>query len=77
MIPFKGLVTRKKQPSGPGRTTATKSGRNLEEVAEMEGATPTKRKKATPKSTPKATPKATLKPPSRRGRGRGRGKANK
>ena len=65
--PFKRLVTGKKQPGGPGRTTVTKSGRSLEEVAEMEGATPAKRKKATPKATPKATLKATPKPPSRRG----------
>ena len=67
MTPFKRLVTGKKQPGGPGRGQATKSGRSLEEVAEMEGGTPAKRKKATPKATPKATLKATPKPPSRRG----------
>ena len=77
MTPFKRLATGKKQPGRPGRTTVTKLGRSLEEVAEMEGATPAKRKKATPKTIPKATPKATPKPPSRRGQGRGRGKANK
>ena len=69
--PFKRLVTGKKQPGRPGRTNITKSGRSLKEVAAMEGSTPAKRKKATPKTTPKATPKATPKPPSRRGRGRG------
>ena len=51
--PFKRLVTGKKQPGGPGRTSGTRSGRSLEEVAEIEGATPAKRKKATPKGTPK------------------------
>ena len=61
--PFKRVVTGKKQPGGPGRTSITKSGRSLEEVAKMEGATPAKRMK----TTPKATPKATTKPPSRRG----------
>ena len=70
--PFKRLVTEKKQPGRPGRGQAAKSGRSLEEVAEMEGGTQAKRKKATPKDTPKAA----LKPPSRRGRGRGRGKAS-
>ena len=63
--PFKRLVTGKKQPGGLGRTHATRSGRSVEEVAEMEGATPAKRVKATPKGKLKATPK----PP--RGRGRG------
>ena len=61
--PFKRLVTGKKQPGGPGRTHATRSGRSEEEIAEMEGATPAKRAKATPKATLKITPK----PP--RGRG--------
>ena len=51
--PFKRLVTGKKQSGGPGRTSSTKSGRSLEEVAEMEGATPAKRTRATPKATPK------------------------
>ena len=73
MTPFKRLVTGKKQPGGPGRTNVTKSRRSLEEVAEMEGATPAKRKKATAKATPKATPK----PAIGRGQGRGRGKGNK
>ena len=55
--PFKRLVTGKKQPGGPGRASGTKSGRSLEEVTELEGATPAKKKKATPKATLKATPK--------------------
>ena len=55
--PFKRLVAGQKQPGGPGRATAAKLRRSLEEVAEMEGATPAKRKKATSKATPKTTPK--------------------
>ena len=56
--PFKRLVTGKKQPGGPGRTSGTRSGRSIEGIAEMEGATPAKRAKA--------TPKATLKPSGRK-----------
>ena len=73
MTPFKRLVTGKKQPGGPGRAHITRSRRNVGEVAEIEGATPVKRKKATMTTTPKATPK----PPKGRGRSRGRGKGNK
>ena len=51
--PFKRLVTGKKQPGGPGRATSAKSGRSIEEVAEMEGATPAKRVKAAMKATTK------------------------
>ena len=40
--PFKRLVTRKKQPGGPGRSSEQKSKRTLEEVAELEGDTPAK-----------------------------------
>ena len=82
--PFKRLVMGKKQPGRPGRATGTKSRRSVEEVAEMEGATPAKRAKAAMKATPKlkitpkpkATPqpKATSKPKSPRGGGRGKGK---
>ena len=62
--PFKRLITGKKQPGGPGRTSETgKSGRKLEEIAAIEGATPTKQRKVTPKST--------------HGRGRGRGRGQK
>ena len=65
--PFMRLITGKKQPGGPGRSSETKgrSSRSLEEVAEMEGPTPAKRTRTTTKSTAaKATPK-------------GRGKKNK
>ena len=43
--PFKRLITGKKQPSGPGRSSEVRGGssRSLEEVAEMEGPTPAKR----------------------------------
>ena len=50
--PFKGLITGKKQPGGPGRSSkAGKSGRKIEDIMEMEGATPAKQKKPTPKPT--------------------------
>ena len=41
---FKRLITGKRQPSGPGRLSEARGGssRKLEEVAKMEGATPTK-----------------------------------
>ena len=61
--PFKRLITGKRQPGGPGRSSEARGGssRSLEEVAEMEGATPTKRtRKATKSATPakaKVTPK--------------------
>ena len=44
-MPFKRLITGKKQPGGPGRSSEVRGGssRSLEEVAEMEGAPPTKR----------------------------------
>ena len=54
--PFKRLVTGKKQPGRLGRTYTTRSGRTVEEVAAMEGATPAKGAKATLKAKPKATP---------------------
>ena len=50
---FKRLVTRKKQPGGPGRSGEQRSKRTLEEVAELEGDTPakqTRRSTRTPKS---------------------------
>ena len=45
MTPFKRLMTGKKQPGGPGRSSEARGGssRSLEEVTEMEGPTPTKR----------------------------------
>ena len=55
-MPFKRLITGKRQPSGPGR--------KLEEVAEMEGGTPTEQRRKMIK------PAAAAKPT---GRGRGKG----
>ena len=46
--PFKCLITGKKQPGRPGRSSeAGKSGRKLEEVAAMEGTPPAKKPKVT------------------------------
>ena len=47
--PFKRLVTGKKQPGGPGRSSYQKSKRMLEEVAKLEGDTPAKQPQKTPK----------------------------
>ena len=59
--PFKRLITGKRQPSEPGRSSEGrgKSSRSLEDVAEAEGSTPTKRtRKATKSATAtKAKPK--------------------
>ena len=50
--PFKRLITGKKQPGRPGRSSKTgNSGRKLEDVAAMEGVIPAKQKKVTPKLT--------------------------
>ena len=61
MMPFKRLITGKRQPGRPGRSSEARGGssRSLEEVAEMEGATPAKRTRKATKSatTGKATPK--------------------
>ena len=61
MTPFKRLITGKRQPSGPGRSSEARGGssRSLEDVAKMEGAPPAKRtRKATKSATAtKATPK--------------------
>ena len=73
MTPFKRLITGKKQPSGPGRLSKVRGGssRSLEEVAEMEGPTPTKR-------TRKASKSATATTTTPKGRGvKGRGKKSK
>ena len=69
MTPFKRLVTWKKQPSRPGRSSEVRgSSRSLEEVAEMEGATPAKR-------TRKASKSAAATTTTPKGRGsKGRGK---
>ena len=60
-MPFKRLITGKRQPGRPGRLSEARGGssRSLKEVAEMEGATPAKRtRKATKSATAaKATPK--------------------
>ena len=51
--PFKRLVTGKKQPGGPGRSSKQRSKRTLEEVAKLQGDTPakqTRRSTRTPKS---------------------------
>ena len=57
--PFKRLVTGKKQPGGPGRSSKQRSKRTLEEVAELEGDTPAKRPR-----------KSTTTPKSRTGKGK-------
>ena len=69
--PFKRFVTGKRQPGGPGRLSEAKGGssRMLEEVAEMEGATSTKKRKRTPRATAAAKPAA----PMKSGKGRGKG----
>ena len=73
--PLKRLVTGKRQPSGPGRLSEVKSGssRMLEEVAKMEGATPTKQRKRSPRATTAAKPAA----PTKSGKGRGKGSRGK
>ena len=68
--PFKRLITGKKQPGRPGRSSEARGGssRSLEEVAEMEGPTPTKR-------TRKASKSAAATTTTPKGRGvKGRGK---
>ena len=69
-MPFKRLVTGKKQPGRPGRSSEARGGssRSLEEVAKMEGTPPTKR-------TRKASKPATATTTTPKGRGsKGRGK---
>ena len=55
--PFKRLITGKKQPGGPGRSSEVRGGssRSLEEVTEMEGPTPTKRTRKASKSATATT----------------------
>ena len=69
--PFKRLVTGKRQPGGPGRSSEAKGGssRTLEEVAEMEGATPAKQRRKSTRATTAAKPAA----PSKYSKGRGKG----
>ena len=60
-MPFKRLITGKRQPGGPGRSSEVRGGssRSLEEVIEMEGPAPAKRTRKASKSATaaKATPK--------------------
>ena len=60
-MPFKRLITGKRQPGRPGRSSLARGGssRSLEDVVEMKGAPPAKRaRKATKSATAtKATPK--------------------
>ena len=62
--PFKRLITGKRQPGRPGRSSTARGGssRSLEDVAEMEGAPPAKR-------TRKATKSATATKATHKGRG--------
>ena len=57
MPPFKRLITGKKQPGRPGRSSEARGGssRSLEEVAEMEGPTPAKRTRKASKSAAATT----------------------
>ena len=69
-MPFKRLVTGKKQPGRPGRSSEARGGssRSLEKVTEMEGAPPAKR-------TRKASKPATATTITPKGKGlKGRGK---
>ena len=60
-MPFKRLITGKRQPGGPGRSSEMRGGssRSLEEVTEMEGPTPAKRTRQAnkPATAAKVTPK--------------------
>ena len=69
-MPFKRLITGKRQPGGPGRSSEARGGssRSLEEVTEMEGPTPAKRARKASKSAA-----ATTSTPKGRGvKGRGK-----
>ena len=52
MMPFKRLITGKRQPGRPGRSSEARGGssKSLEDIAEMEGAPPAKRTRRTAKS---------------------------
>ena len=69
-MPFKRLITGKRQPGRPGRSSEARGGssRSLEEVAKMEGPTPAKRTRKASKSAA-----ATTSTPKGRGM-KGRGK---
>ena len=72
--PFKRLITGKKQPGGPGRSSEVRgrSGRKLEEVAKMEGDTPAKKQRMTTRSKTTTKPAAS----AMTGKGKGRGKGS-
>ena len=55
--PFKRLVTGKKQPGGPGRSSKQKSKRTLEQVAKLEGDTAAKRTRKSTGTTKSRTGK--------------------
>ena len=69
-MPFKRLITGKRQPSRPGRSSEVRGGssRSLEEDTEMEGPTPTKRTRKASKSAAAAT--STPKGKGMKGRGK-------
>ena len=71
-MPFKRLITGKRQPGGPGRSSEARGGssRKLEEVAKMEGSAPAKQRKRTTRSTTMAKPAALTKT-TNKGRGKG------
>ena len=71
--PFKRLVTGKRQPGRPGRSSNVKgkSSRSLGEVAELEGGTPAKQRRMTRSAT--ATKPAAQAKPTGTGRGRSKG----
>ena len=72
---FKRLITGKRQPGSPGRSSEAKGGssRKLEEVAEMESITPGKKRRMTTRSTTVAKPAAS----AMTGKGKGRGKGGR
>ena len=70
MTPFKRLITGKRQPGGPGRSSEGRgrSTRSLEDVAEMEGPTPSKRTRTATKSATAAKPKPKPKSGGKKGK---------
>ena len=68
--PFKRLITGKRQPSRPGRLSEGrgKSTRSLEDVAKMEGPTPSKRTRTATKSATVAKPKPKSKSGGKKGK---------
>ena len=71
-MPFRRLITGKRQPGRPGRSSEARGGssRKLEEVAEMEGSTPAKQRKRMTGSTTMAKTAALTKT-TNKGRGKG------